>query len=328
MNPSIRGGKRNNRQAAWGGDVGHYDTFSGCVEFFHTIVHKCDCLGGSIRTASPSEPDYPAGVLCQLLELRHNQNIVNPFNIVFGSRGYELDAEGKVPAHVLLRYMEHLRWEYTRRDLRELVALFRQGHTFVVVSQALRVYRDIGLAIPIRGNLWIGRTGRSSIVFHHTFHHADDGELFAAGSTVAVFLAPDTVPTRLPDILEEPDTDPPMMPDLTPPGFTEIPPAPFERSYRVRASDLDLQRHMNQANYAALYDDTRQAAANRNVYGSGGAGMGRVRFLHIEYVHPATAGEKLVVATWPIEGKPLSLGFAMRRNDTLISRAVIQTGSS
>lgn len=256
------------------------------------------------------------------------RNIVNPFHIVFDSRGYELDAEGIVPAHVLLRYMEHLRWEYTRRDLRELVTLFRQGHTFVVVSQTLRVCGDIGLAVPIRGTLWIGRTGRSSIFFHHTFHHVEDGELFAAGSTVAVFLAPDAVPTRLPDNLGQPDKDPPMMPDLTPPKFTEIPTAPFERSYRVRTGDLDLQRHMNQANYAALYDDTRQAATGRNVYGPDAAGTGRVRFLHIEYVHPAATGEKLVVATWPIGGRPLSLGFAMRRNDTLISRAVIQTGSS
>jgi acyl-CoA thioesterase FadM len=252
------------------------------------------------------------------------RNIVNPFNIVFNSRGYELDAEGIVPAHVLLRYMEHLRWEYTRRDLRELVALFRQGYTFVVVSQALRISGDIGLAIPIRGNLWISRTGRSSIVFQHTFHHVDNGELFAAGSTVVVFLAPDNVPTRLPDILEQADTDLPMMPDLTPPEFTEMPPAPFERSYRVRTGDLDLQGHMNQANYAAFYDDTRQAAAGQNVYGPDGAGIGRIRFLHLDYVRPATTGEKLVVATWPIGGKPLSLGFAMHRNDALISRAVIQ----
>jgi acyl-CoA thioesterase FadM len=71
----------------------------------------------------------------------------------------------------------------------------------------------------------------------------------------------------------------------------------FERSYRVRTSDLDVLGHMNQANYAALYDDTRQAAANRNAYGSGGLGIGRIRFLHIEYLHPALIGEKRLIAS-------------------------------
>ena len=235
-----------------------------------------------------------------------------------------MDAEGRVPAHVLLRYMEHLRWEYARRALPELVELFRQGHTFVVVAQTLCVAGDIGLATPIRGRLWTGRTGRTSIVFGHTFHRADVGELFAAGSTTAVFLAPGGAPSPLPEFLQQCDAEPPTTPELHPPQFSEMPPVPFERSYRVRTSDLDLQRHMNQANYAALYDDTRQAAANLNIYGPDGLGSGRIRLLHIEYLNPAAVGERLAVATWLIGRNPLSLGFAMRQNDTLMSRAVIQ----
>ncbi len=246
------------------------------------------------------------------------------FNIVFDSRGYELDAEGMVPAHVLLRYMEHLRWQYAIRDLPELVALFREGHTFVVVAQTLRVARDIGMSIPISGNLWIGRTGRTSVVFHHAFYSTDDGELFAAGSTTAVYLAQRGVPTPLPDCLWQTDPGPSIMPDLNPSKIPEIPPAQFERSYRVRTSDLDLLGHMNQANYAALYDDTRQAAVKRNAYGFDGLGVGRIRFLYIEYLQPALIGEKLLVASCLIGSNPLNLGFAMRRNNTLISRAVIQ----
>ena len=244
-------------------------------------------------------------------------------NIVFESRGYELDAEGMVPAHVLLRYMEHLRWEYAIHDLPELMALFQDCNTFVVVAQTLRVTRDIGMAIPIRCKLWIGRTGRTSIVFHHTFHRVDDGELIAAGSATEVYMSQRGVPTPLPDCLWQEDPDPSMMPDMNPPKFTEIPPSPFEYSYNVRTSDLDLLGHMNQANYAALYDDTRHAAAGCNAYGPNRLGIGRIRFLHIEYLHPAMIGEKLMVATWTIGDDPLNLGFAMRRNDTVIGRAVI-----
>jgi acyl-CoA thioesterase FadM len=147
---------------------------------------------------------------------------VTRFNIEFDTRSYEFDAEGMVPAHVLLRYMEHLRWQSTIRDLPELVKLFREGHTFVVVAQTLHVTKNIGTAIPISGNLWIGRTGRTSVVFHHTFHGVDDGELFAAGSTTAVYLTQGGMPTPLPDCLGEADPDPPSMPDLNSQNFSEI----------------------------------------------------------------------------------------------------------
>ena len=146
----------------------------------------------------------------------------------------------------------------------------------------------------------------------------------AAGSITAVYLGLKGVSTPLPDSLFRVDTDSSETPVLTPPKFSEMPPAPFEYSYRVRTSDLDFLRHMNQSNYAALYDDTRQAAAECSAYGPGGRGSGRVRFLHIEYLHPAMKGEKLVVATWSIGGDPLTLEFAMHRNGALISRAVIR----
>jgi len=249
---------------------------------------------------------------------------VTAFDIVFEIRGYELDAEGKVPAHGFLRYMEHLRWEHTIRDLPEISALLRKGHALVVVAQTLRVIKDIGMAgSPIRGSLWIVRTGRTSIVFHHAFHGADDGELYAAGSTTTVYLSPGGTPALLPDCLLRTDPDPAAMPDLNVPKFVEMSPAQFERSYRVRTSDLDFLGHMNQANYAAVFDDARQAAAECNAYGTVGVGTGRIRLLHLEYLHPAVTGEKLTVATWTTGSNPPYLVFTMRRNDTVISRAVI-----
>ena len=204
---------------------------------------------------------------------------------------------------------------------------YRKGHSIVVVAQTLRVIRGIGVSVPMRGSLWIGRTGRTSVVFNHAFHHVNDGDFLAAGSITAVYLGLNGMPSPLPDSLFQADPDPFIMPDLNPPEFTEIPSESFECIYRVRTSDLDFLKHMNQANYAALYDDTRQAAANRNAYGPDTLGIGRVRFLHIEYLQPALLGEKLVVATWKIGSDPLSLGFAMHQNTTLLSRALIILGS-
>jgi acyl-CoA thioesterase FadM len=253
-------------------------------------------------------------------------NIMAPFNTVFDTRGYELDAEARVPAHMWLRYMEHLRWEHTVRNSPEISALFRKGDAIVVVAQTLRIIRDIGVAIPLRGTLWIGRTGRTSVVFSHAFRHADDGGLLAAGNIIAVYLNRG-VPAPLPRHLFRVDPDPFALPELTPAKFPETTAGPFEYSYRVRAGDLDFLGHMNQASYAALFDDTRQAAAGRNAYGPGGLGLGRIRFLHIEYLHSAMIGENLTIATWPIGNDPLNLVFAMRRNDTLISRAIMTLGS-
>jgi len=203
------------------------------------------------------------------------------------SRGYELDAEGLVPPHVLLRYMEHLRWEYVGRSPSEVKALFRKGHTFVVIAQTLRITGGIGLAAAIRGTLWIGRIGRTSMDFHHAFQRVKNGEILAEGVATTVYVDGNGSPMPIPALLGVVHPDPPTTMDLKPPDFCAMPAGSFKHSCRVRADDLDLLQHMNQANYAALYDDARQAAAAEGAYGPDGLGGGRVRFLHIG-IQPTT----------------------------------------
>jgi acyl-CoA thioesterase FadM len=240
------------------------------------------------------------------------------------SRGYELDAEGLVPPHVLLRYMEHLRWEYVGGSSNEVKALFREGHTLVVVAQTLRMSGNIGLRAPVRGTLWIGRTGRTSMDFQHAFHRVKDGEKLAEGIATTVCLGRHGLPVPLPPCLDEADSDPPMKLDLEPPVFEVMPRETFKRSYRVRTDDLDFLQHMNQANYVALFDDARHAAAAERSYGPDDVGRGRVRFLHIEYLNSAFVGDELVIATWLNGSSPVTLGFTLCRGDTLLSRALFR----
>ena len=235
-----------------------------------------------------------------------------------------MDAEGFVPVYVILRYMEHLKWGYTIRHLPGIVALFKEGHTFVVVAQTLRVIGDIAMAVPLRANIWIAHTGRTSLAFHQTFHAVDGSKLLAAGSTTAVYLGQHGAPTPLPEYIEREDPKPFSMPDLHHPELPETPASLYEYSCRVRHSDLDLLGHMNQANYAAFYDDARHTAYGRNAYGSAELGSGRIRLLHIDYGRSAMPGEKLTIATWKIQSTPLGLGFLMRRNGVAISRAVME----
>jgi acyl-CoA thioesterase FadM len=162
------------------------------------------------------------------------------------------------------------------------------------------------------------------MAFHQTFHAAKGGELLAAGSTTAVYLGQHGAPTLLPEYIQQEVSEPFSMPDLTHPELPRAPASLFEYSCRVRHSDLDFLGHMNQANYAAFYDDARRAACGRNAYGSAGLGSGRIRLLHVDYSRSAMPDEKLVIATWKIQNNPLGLGFLMRRNGIAISRAVME----
>jgi acyl-CoA thioesterase FadM len=249
---------------------------------------------------------------------------MNCLEIELVSRGYELDGEGLVSPLVWLRYMEHLRWEYVGKSPPDVKALFRNGHTFVVVAQTLRVTVNIGRAVPIRAALWIGRAGRTSMDFHHAFYRIKNGEILAEGITTVVYLGHNGRPAPLPDSLNRFAAESPAMLDLEPPVISTVPPGSFERTYRVRTDDLDLLQHMNQANYAALYDDARRAAAVEGAYGSGGLGSGRVRLLHIEYLGSALADDELVVATGLGGQDPVTLGFTLCRSESLLGRAIIQ----
>lgn len=241
--------------------------------------------------------------------------------IEFASRGYELDFDGFVPPHVLLRYMEHLRWENVRRNSSGSESITRSDRAFVVAAQTIRSAVDIGMAVPMRGTVWIGRTGRTSMDFYHAFHRISDGILLAEGSTTIVYLGENGVPTPLPGRVRLNACDPAETVDLKPPEWTQMPAQHFKCSYRVRSADLDFLQHMNQANYAALYEDTRHAAVADKYYGPNGFGKGRIRLMHIEYAHSALPGDRLTVGTWLARISPLTLGFEMYRGDTLVSRA-------
>lgn len=245
-----------------------------------------------------------------------------PLEIEFVSRGYELDAEGLVPPHVFLQYMEHLRWENARRNVSDAGSLMRSDRSFVVVAQTLHVARDIGMATPMRGTVWIGRTGRSSLDFHHAIHHRKDEELLATGSATIVCIDGNGVSIPLPDRFRRMQQKSPWTIDPKPPEFSELPDRSFERSYRVRTADIDLLGHMNQAGYAAFYEDIHRIAVENDAYGPGRIGTGRIRSLRIRYARSAILHEQVSVGTWLAAADPVTVGFVMRRDGALLSQAV------
>lgn len=245
-----------------------------------------------------------------------------PLEFEFVSRGYELDAEGLVPPHVFLQYMEHLRWENARRNVSDVRSLMKPGRSFVVAAQMLHIARDIGMAVPMRGTVWIGRAGRSSLDFHHAIRHGEDKELLATCTATIVSIDGNGVPSQLPDRLRRMQHDSPWTIDPEPPEFSEPPEEFLECPYRVRTADIDMLGHVNQAGYAALYEDMHRTAVGRDVYGPGRKGGGRIRTLRIKYARSAILHEEVSVGTWLAAADPVTVGFLMRRGGTILSQAV------
>ncbi|MFC1609895.1 hypothetical protein ACFL6C_02965 [Myxococcota bacterium] len=241
------------------------------------------------------------------------------------TRGYELDADSRVPPHIWLRYLEHLRWETASRGPEELVELFRQGHAFVVVKQGLEVIDDVGFGTELLGTIWIGRAGRSSLDFCHALYRLPERDVVAVGRVTVVYLALAGKPTPLPGFLRQTESEPPPVPlDFVGLIDSPTPEGAFQRSYRVRAADLDLLGHVNHASFATFYDDARIAAASAGAYGpvSERAG-GRLRTMTIEYKGQALLADQLQVSTWLVGSDPLTMALELRRSGELLSRATL-----
>lgn len=238
------------------------------------------------------------------------------------TRGYELDPDGLVPPPVFLRYLEHMRWESLREDP-SMGQLFQGGHSMVVVAQQLIVEREIGLAAALRGVMWVSAVGTTSLTLEHQLRLERGDELVVSGTTVGVYLGPDGKSCSLPGELR-PDVD--RAPGAALPRLRERPPSgSWTRTFAVRHSDLDLQRHVNQANYLAFIGDTRLLAAAAGAYGPGEAGPDRrLRTAHIEYHRQALAGDRLTATTWARDRGQLV--FVLSRDEATICNALITLG--
>ena len=227
------------------------------------------------------------------------------FEATLTTRGYELDADALVPPVVLLRYVEHCRWQAFDQALPFIAPMFRDGAHMVVRAQWLALERSVGYGVELGVSLWAGRVGTSSVDFHHELRRIDDGSRVAQAVVTGVYLGtvgrPQPLPAGVSEEVEAPLPDAPTAraPRLRRPSdaWTEQRPA--------RWSEQDLLRHVNQANYLAYFDDLRRAAAQAGQYGAEGeTGAGRLVEAALEYRSPALAGQDLELATWPLTDDP------------------------
>ncbi len=242
------------------------------------------------------------------------------------TRGYELDADGALPPQGLARYLEQVRWEALSDDGLRLGELFVDGNHMVVRAQQLRVLERVGFGVELAIDMWVGRVGRASADFRHAIRRAEDGALVARAVVTAVYVDAQGRPLRVPSLVREmaePDEGQP----LVEPPRGRAPEDAWSALMVARHSELDLLRHVNQANYLAYVQDLRWTASQAGAYGEHSrAAGGPCAGAAVEYRRQVLGGEELRLATWLLGEAPLAIGFeAVRTTDQeLVFRARIE----
>src|SRR5690606_14937259 len=149
--------------------------------------------------------------------------------------------------------LETLRWSLARGGEHPILGTFKAG---VLRAQTIQLTRDLRMGDTLRVKLWLSKVGRTSLEFSHHLTTGDGEEVGRATCTVVAIG--DSGPAPLPPGL-----------DAFVDGESALPRAALEaphpsrchvRRFRVRPSDLDLFRHVNQSRYVDFLDDARHFA--------------------------------------------------------------------
>lgn len=225
-------------------------------------------------------------------------------------RGYELDRTGVVPATVLLRYMEHVRWEGLRKG-GVLQDMFQGGRRIVVRQQRLRVAAPLGYPQRVQVGLWVERVGRTSVEIGHDVR-TSDGALVADALLVAVQLGPAGRPAEVSDAVRAQAAHP-GRPDPRPVVDGGPPAGAFVLPLVVRPHEIDLLQHVNHSFYAEYFDDARHVAAAAGAYGEPARGAATAREVAVDYARSALPGDRLRVATWVQDAAEGRVAFELTR---------------
>jgi acyl-CoA thioesterase FadM len=187
--------------------------------------------------------------------------------------GFELSFEGSLSPGRLAKLLETLRWRLARRGDHPILGSFRAG---VLRAQTLALESDVRMGETLRVELWLSRVGRTSLEFSHTLTRGDGSSVGRATATIVALgdAGPAPLPESLKQFVERPGTlaSPPLeLPD---------PAKSYVHRFRIRPSDLDLFRHVNQSRYVDFLDDARLLAHHdgHEAGFSGPAGLASVSY--------------------------------------------------
>ena len=238
------------------------------------------------------------------------------------SRGYELDAQQRVSASTMLRYLEHMRWESAHDPQVNLGQMFEEGFRMVIRAQQLELTEPVGLEEELDISMELGHVGGASMDMLHEVFRVADGQSVARAVVTAVLLSPSFRPQRIPDEIRA--LVPPCERQVLVPPAEEPGSKVWSRRLEVMPSDLDLFRHVNHARYLDYFNDTRLLAARAGGYGSASEQAGgRLLRVSLDYRQEALVGNGITASTWLLGKSGDSLGFEMRRDDAVLARCRI-----
>ena len=220
----------------------------------------------------------------------------NVYRHTFQIRVHDLDFTGKVSMPALIRLLENQRWH-------ALSAQAKVGAYFLSVvmrAQSIEIDAELHFDDTVEAEMWVSGVGRSSLTFGHTLASDRTGGVFGRSAVTVVSLDLEGRPRPLDEgvrrfIVERETVDLPRLEPIPAPADA------WSHDFRVRFSDLDLLKHVNEARYVNYVEDARYACAAQEGYGPDSQrASGRIRRLVVSYEGQARAGDRLRVATWQL----------------------------
>lgn len=213
------------------------------------------------------------------------------------TRGDEIGADGAIGATKLLSWLEHGRWCALDNGSGVLAPLFADGNIMVVRAQRLALGVSVGWQDRVKTGVGLARVGNSSVeIAQSLWTDEETPRCVAELRLVGVALGADRRPRLLPPevrskalAVEEPlSLQSLLLPELLQPDYLW--------QVAVRASEIDLFRHVNHARYADWVQDALRAAEAKGSLGHAWQLRRPVCAVAIDYVKEVVFGETIAVA--------------------------------
>src|SRR5690554_25586 len=227
--------------------------------------------------------------------------------------GHELGFDGAVRAGYLAKLLETFRWQMGRSQSHPVLSRFKAG---VLRAQTIELFHDIRMGDELRVEVFLSRGGRTSLDFESVLFTKAGQKI---GHSLATIVAigekgPEPLPPELKEFVHPGE--------MKHPELGEVDPArAYLRPDRVRPSDLDLFRHMNQSRYVDFADDARLLA---HADGHEAGFTGPLGVISISYEDEVRLGQKLDVLLELLPDGSRRFGLRREGETKLVTKGIVK----
>ncbi|PLX73875.1 MAG: acyl-ACP thioesterase [Desulfuromonas sp.] len=233
--------------------------------------------------------------------------IPNHYQADYTVRSYEVDTDGRVRPLTLLNYLQDAAGEHASRLGASVPALLKMNLTWVLSRYHVHFHRFVPVHSTIHLKTWpSAKEGRFALRDFELVDGDGNPVVTATSSWMLIDLTsrrPVRIADHLPDL---PTVERRMVHD----SFSSLPiPDRFdcELPFRVRHSDLDINRHVNNTVYV---DWALEALPPSDI------GRYRPRTIEVSYRAEANYGDRILSKTqFSSEPEPISLHQLRRESD-------------